>query len=378
MTKPAMYVLGVLTVVGAHVVGSILFSEIIFRDRVFACNPTLVSAVVAALNLGKKVAFATNDFPDKCIAAGVIQGWNASRDIVAIGSSRTMQVGVGLFDGRTFYNASVFAAQINDYLGLVELMERYDRLPRDIVIGVDPWSLDAGNEDLRWIGFAGESRSLLLNFLFEGGIAATRWIYLSQIAADVNKQVMASLKRLGSHLGPKGMSVAWEFFVRCFCSDPFYAGLQVIDAQDKSEFLEKNPDGTISYEPTFRLSQDGIEAKAKNAVPSYVAMPHRFSPELARVFWTLVDYLAVRKVKVTIWEAPYQVVAYDILSNSSGGAIVADVDRELRRGASARDVRVVGSYNPRDVGCMGDDFIDFLHPAPGCVARAFASWRGKW
>jgi hypothetical protein len=352
----------------------ILLSEFIYRDRFFACDASLSRVAAAAIDSGKKVVFRTNDFPDKCVVVAVVSRWASARDIVAIGSSRTMQLRAELFPGRSFYNASVFAARINEYFAVVHLLESHGKLPRQLVLGVDAWSLDAHDADDRWVGFAFEARAFI-RMLSQDSIATSSelrrslwWAYLRSWSA----QAGGILRRFGHHISPRGLASTARLVRTCWCLNPMLAGMSIVAGNDEATHIAKLPDGSVLYQLALRnrsvrdLAEEGQASSA-----AYLRSRHAVSPELLLRLWLLVDHLRARGVEVTFWAAPYHPSVYRSMIGSANGRFIAEVEIALRRGAAERGMRVVGSYDPSKVPCLDAEFIDWIHPKDICLARAF-------
>src|SRR5690348_14056632 len=77
-------------------ISSIALTEMIFRDRVLLCDRVFAERIAHALIRGLKATFATGDFPDKCLVVETIRRMPRA-DVVAIGSSRTMQIDSSMF-----------------------------------------------------------------------------------------------------------------------------------------------------------------------------------------------------------------------------------------------------------------------------------------
>lgn len=367
MAKPSRYCALTLITIGTFVLSAIAFSEFVLRDRFFSCDNGFAHPVATALIEGKSVAFATNDFPDKCIVAAVIGAMPTSPDTVAIGSSRTMQLGSELFEG-SFYNASVFAARLYDYLGLVQLMETHQRLPKRLIIGVDLWAIDQRDDDPRWGGMALEAGAFIAGAASTGKRVGPNLVALGRLFLSY---VTAALRRLGGHIGVGELRRTLAFVGSCYCLNPFAAGMEVLD-QPTSDSLVKRSDGFIIYERKIRdRNRDALNIDGLASATAYVSTPHALSSHYLDQLWQLTRYLQTRGVEPIIWLAPFGPTEYRLMVAAPNGQIVRDAERELRRSASTRQIRVVGSYNPANIPCQQDEFIDWQHPDKRCVARAF-------
>jgi hypothetical protein len=69
------------------------------------------------------------------------------RDVVAVGSSRVLQLRAEMFPRASFYNAGYTADSVKDLRTVLSLIPD-DRLPRTLLVGLDPWMFNARYDDL--------------------------------------------------------------------------------------------------------------------------------------------------------------------------------------------------------------------------------------
>jgi len=355
------YNLGVVGVVFLFCVSAIVIAEGVFRDRFFSCNRNWATDIAYTLASGSFILFLANDFHDKCVVAAMIDTWSTAPEVVAIGSSRTMQLRANLFPQSSFYNASVFAARLPDYMGLVELMDEHGKLPKTLIIGLDAWSLDGDDSDPRWGGFFWDSTRFLLS---KTGDYAAATIYAVRYAE-------AALKRIGGHFGIGENRIAVKRIVECGCMSPFEKF--EISQSAVGGYLTKAPDGSITYQPALRTRTDQtLAASGQASAAAYLKEKHSLSPVLAHRLWRLVDYLSSRGTQPIFWLAAYSPLEYAMIISRDHGTFIPATEVEIRSGARQRGLHVIGSYDPAVDGCKIGEFVDWQHPAPDCIGKAFS------
>src|SRR5437762_2695186 len=94
---------------------------------------------VAGLLLDGRDVGGLSNFDDRRLQQLMAAGLSGRREVVALGSSRVMQIRAELFPGARFYNAAVSGATLEDDVALYGLMTASGRAPARIVLGLDPW-----------------------------------------------------------------------------------------------------------------------------------------------------------------------------------------------------------------------------------------------
>ena len=78
------------------------------------------------------------------------------KDVIVLGSSRSMQIGKQLFDGFDFFNNAVSGGSLEDHLAIYAMYRQHDLLPGTVILGLDPWIFNANNGQTRWHSIAPE------------------------------------------------------------------------------------------------------------------------------------------------------------------------------------------------------------------------------
>ena len=115
-----------------------------------------LSKAAKALTSGKMIAGLQN-VDDRLFQELIIKNLQVRNDIIAIGSSTTMQLRKAVVskDKMNFFNHSLNGASLEDYIAIVgayELIHGY--LPSTVILGVDPWVFNKNNGQGRWGGLA--------------------------------------------------------------------------------------------------------------------------------------------------------------------------------------------------------------------------------
>jgi len=117
-------------------------------------NSNYLSKAAKALTSGKMIAGLQN-IDDRLFQDLIIKNLQVRNEIIAIGSSTTMQLRKGFVaeDKNNFFNHSVNGASLEDYIAIVGAYESlHGYLPSTIILGVDPWVFNKNSGQGRWVG----------------------------------------------------------------------------------------------------------------------------------------------------------------------------------------------------------------------------------
>lgn len=267
-----------------------------------------------------------------------------ARQVLVLGSSRAMPLAGDSFPGKTFFNASVSSAALEDYLALDQLYQENRMEPSLLVLGLDPWILDGTLRN--------PSRSLepeLDRALAKLGVSASRPKagrprppnrYLELLSPGYFQVSLAAWWRGGPRRGEVG-------------------GPPVGSADQRRTIF---PDGSSEWSPAV-LSRTVEEVRALAArfgrqPPGYLRSTSP-DPRLKRVLAAFLDALHAKGVSVIFFLAPYHPIAYrEILAVSP---MIQESELYLRELAASRGIDVVGSYDPGRCAVAEDEFVDFHH-----------------
>ena len=114
-----------------------------------------LSKAAKALTSGKMIAGLQN-IDDRLFQDLIIRNLQVRNDVIAIGSSTTMQLRKGVVskDRINFFNHSVNVASLEEYIAIVGAYEYiHGYLPSTVILGVDPWVFNKNNgQGGRWKG----------------------------------------------------------------------------------------------------------------------------------------------------------------------------------------------------------------------------------
>lgn len=304
---------------------------------------------------GRDISISAN-LEDRILKRYYIAGLTEKKETLVFGSSRSMEIGRELFGGVSLFNNSVFNSSMEDFLAIYGSYRRRELIPRRIVLGLDPWLLNARNNLRRWKCWGDE---------YEG--------MLRQLAPAGNAEARGNLR-------VKLRDLPLENYFTLATPSYFQASLEMLLQQLTGETQSKEAgmrsDGVWIYPEEFssagieevrRRAEEYLERKPLSSLGGFTALSDPLKSRFAR--W--VDLLFKDNVEVIFFLPPYHPLVYQTMMKSTEYKIIAEVENYFRHLAEAKGIRVVGSYDPVRCGLGEADFYDEAHAKFEAVQRLF-------
>ncbi len=327
---------------------------------------------------GRNVIIHKAGVDDRLLQKSLALHLEEAPDCVVFGSSRSMQItaaAVGTEHSRSFLNASVSSASLEDHVALDHILrKRHAQRPRLVIVGADPWIFTRNHLHRRWKSVQADFTSGVNKLRLSDGTRkyfggemhkATFFIKKRDLAAGVSRitnlfsptYLQASLRQLhggsdslyvlSDHVGPTEKMI-WEA-----------SGSRLYPAGTGGDSREVESLARRRAEITRSFSGDGQDA---------------LDPDYQQMFEALVDQFQQDGSAVVLWLAPYHPLTVkkmrpDVVATlEKTEAYLQDVSRQ-------RGLTVIGSYHPERCSFGRQDFYDGIHPKREAVARRFnRSW----
>lgn len=260
-------------------------------------------------------------------------------ECIAVGSSKSMMIESNMVRCKgKFFNHSVSDASLEDYIAIVGIYAKHNRLPKRIILGIDPWIFNENTGRGDWIVLKNEYTFMLSK------IAGTEDIknknkknnYLQLINFD---NTIYNIE----HLNQKS-SIA-------------------VITNDNIDSSVKRADGSIAYPYKIRFQSD-VETQ-KNASMYITGKVYNLEDfkELhnKKLFENFIKYLKRHNIEVEFFLPPYHPIVYDYLSTNPSYHNVLITEKYLTDFAVVHKIKVYGSYNPHKYGFTSNDFTDGMH-----------------
>ncbi len=279
-------------------------------------------------------------------------------EVLMLGSSRVMSIDASMFPGTRFYNAGVSTATLPDLLAMGRLFVDRPRPPRLIVIGVDPWLLEAKPRNSRWQTLAPEYEAMLGLLGLKDRLEAPRRGLESILTLISIAYLERSWESLGGDFGK-----LWDG-----------RDMQAVAADhwDRRASVRR-ADGSIGYGAEFReRSRREVRSAAMEQAAKHITAVLRADPLAApsiEAFERYLRWLRSRGVRVVLLLAPFYPDYYAYLSARDQSRSLERITDTMRGLSQHTGATVVGSFDPGVAGCTAGEFWDGMHARPACLRR---------
>lgn len=295
-------------------------------------------------------------YDDRRIATYLLQHRTDKPNVLVLGSSRTLNMGAYLFPKSHVVNGSMLASTLREVLAAYQIVHSRALHPDTVVVGIDPWMVNADAFDERWTAIKPQFDSALTVL----GIAS----WPGDTKADASQSRLNALFSL-------------DYFQQSIRSvgDTSAGPKWVTSDRAENVGFTRTPDGSYTYSLHERTKPP---SEIVERATRYTAGKVYLLNENARVDSTHVQAIdalmqLIRRdgSQPILYLPPYHPVVYAALSGDSRYSIVLDAERILREHAKKLDVPVVGSYNPSVLGLASDDFYDGHHLKESGLVKVF-------
>ena len=303
-------------------------------------------------------------FDTRKLNEAIIAGMD-KKDVLAFGSSRILTLTHDMVGSDNFFNLGVVAADYRDLFGTFYRLIESDKLPKTLILAVDPWFLTQEFEDRRADTEAFNGFEELL-----GGKTAS-----TQKAPLLDSRYFALLS-------PSYFQASVKYYQNKKSGAFVENATEVIDYDKRFECdtIVKMPDGSIIYNTAFRqqsIAELDFSIATHANTPSVIAGgEYDASVKLEGYFKAMLEYAAEHDVEVVIFLPPYhQDVWARIASDPDEYHSIFEVEKFLRDVAAEYNLRIYGSYNPQGFELDRYDFYDGVHLKPQAMDKLFTQYR---
>ncbi|MGI9478987.1 MAG: hypothetical protein ACR2PI_19955 [Hyphomicrobiaceae bacterium] len=285
-----------------------------------------------------------------------IKRFKKAPEVVVLGASHWQEAHVELLPQMDFYNAHVHRDYYEDMPAVVEMFVRHDKLPRKMIIAIR-------------------------DRLFTPVADRTDFLWLPGIP-----YYQAMAKRLGiePHAYWETMPVQrWreQMSVRMLYSN----ALRWYKAPVKPHETSQNyfdtldvllPGGSIHWsgEHARFFTPERSERLAKEFAAQNFASPPKIDPKGIATLDRLFAYLKDKNVDVSLVHPPFNPIYYDRVKNGAYRKGLARIEKITQDFGKKYGFKVFGSFNPVDVGCTAEMYIDAEHSNPECLGKIFQQY----
>jgi hypothetical protein len=281
-------------------------------------------------------------------------------DCAIIGSSRIQQISsnrqnkslVGTCSDMK--NLSVPGATLEDYLAMSNvILKNTEFMPRTIVFGIDPWSFNFGR-DKRWVRYEQDYLEMK-STLFKRHPS-------THLNNNSNKDLLINL--FNFQYLKRSLSVLFK-------TDILIVPAPEFNHSKGLDFDVMLKDGSRIFNGLYiNKTKNSINTVSENDAHSkYKIIANSFSQDEAiKIFKKLVRHLKISKINIVFVLTPYHHSVWNYPSQSIVRSIEL-IEKKVHEIAEQYKARVIGSYNPINIGCLENEFYDSIHPMDTCLIK---------
>lgn len=282
------------------------------------------------------------NYDERLLEKYLINNSNFCPDVLVIGSSRVMLINSSDFKKQTFLNNAVSGASIEDLLAIYQMYEQKKCLPKKIIIGLDPWTLNVNNDQTRWSTLNHEYY-ILYNKL-------------------TNNNIVAKDEHVGSEflqlVSPSYFKGSFEK-LRLVTSKPIATTTKI------NNTFTKLVDGSITYDLKYRsATPDEVEKRALEFISGDIYSIEKFdklSPEIKFLLEKFIEHLRSKHIEISLFLAPYHPKVYSFIAKSDKYSKVIESESYYRNLGLKYGIKVIGSFNPKKLNMDNSYFYDGMH-----------------
>ena len=284
-----------------------------------------------------------------------IKSLKRTPELVVMGASHWQEGHATIAPSVDFYNAHVHRDYYEDIVGVVGVMHEAGRLPETLVITIrDNQFLPVSERtDFLWTpGLAAYRRmarrlGLPYHLAYTNGLTPQlrQELSLPLLAANVERDLASPVKP-----GPRPTMAPAE-------AHPTLSTL----LPDGSILWSEIQNQSYTQDRTRRLSLEFAAEKRNQQLT--------VDPLGLRSVDRVLAFLVERGVKVYLAHPPYNPTYWAAVQGSPYIASLQNIQRITQDLAAKHGLKVVGSFNPHDLGCVDEMYIDAEHSGPECLKR---------
>lgn len=317
-------------------------------------------SVSEAILRGEKPYFYSENADERGVKQHLIEGMPKKIECVTIGPSLSLCINSEMVGTDSYYNLSFSELTFADLMAEFAMLEVNNIEVDRVVLSVDTYLFDDGFADRlqkpEWEPYTNYMKKRL-----DGED-------VSDESLEYDPGYVENINRFYDHVG-QALSLTY-FQASCDLIKQNKHIIQksrcgIIDDSTKDNAYF-NPDASWVYSKGYR--QKGIEYVIDEAksfdIRTQFAYNNHISDEKVRYFDKLIEYLLAKGVEVEFFICPLCPSLWDRLDIGKDDCkfyILNDVENHIRDLSEKYNIKMVGSYNPYEVGVEDDDFWDCRH-----------------
>jgi hypothetical protein len=332
-------------------IASIWFGNQAYAPEMYGTDGMVPAAEAHAKNLNYAV-FDLN-LNIRALREEQLKRMTKTPDVIILGASHWQEAHKDLLKGQDFFNAHIHRDYWEDPLGMVELLVRYNRLPKKLIISIR-------DNQFKPV----ETRK---DFLWEPGIPAYR-----AMADRLGLEKESYLKTLPYNRGRALISLPMLFEnITRWTKATERPGPSVAKNLETLDTLL--PDGSIVWSAKHMdvFTKERTLAESNAFAMKRKDDPPQIDPDGVEAFETLLQFLKAKGVSVYLVNPPFNPLFYDQVQGTPYAEGLQRMEALVQRIATDHQLPLFGGFNPHKLGCTADMFIDAEHSNQHCLQKVF-------
>lgn len=332
-------------------VGGIWFGNQAYAPEMYATGGMAPAAEAHAKNLNYAV-FDLN-LNIRALREEQLMRMTKTPDVILLGASHWQEAPKELVKGQDMFNAHIHRDYWEDPLGMVELLVKYNRLPKKLIISIRDKQFTP--VDMR------------KDFLWEPGIPAYR-----AMAERLGLVPESYIKTLPYDRGRAMISLPmlFENFTR------WHSATERPGPSTSQHFATLDtllPDGSIVWSDKHMkiFTKQRTIKEANTFAQKSIDNPPQIDPQGVEAFRALLTFLKQQNVQVFLVNPPFNPEFYDQVQGTAYAEGLHRIELLTQKFATDFNLRTFGGFNPHKIGCTSDMFIDAEHSNLHCLEKVF-------
>lgn len=271
-----------------------------------------------------------------------IQFEKINPNVIVLGSSRTMQIGEHIYNDKVL-NLSVSGGSIEDHIAIAYMATKRFNL-KTLIISADPWLFNSKS---------GQTRYKLLNDEYSAA--------LSDFNFATDKKTYSTTGILLKKNRHTSLELLFYKIYDSVNSDNILAFNDLPEIRDKIR-----PDGSRVYNSEYTNKNEEHIRDGFKSILDYAMSNYQYSKDSEVMFGKFLDMYS-KKYEFVLVLSPYHPYLYEEMRLQK--PIFLQIEKNFRDFAKLHNVKIIGSYNPKIVGCTSVDFYDGMHPKDTCMKK---------
>jgi hypothetical protein len=286
-----------------------------------------------------------SNYDERLVQEELIKNLGHNLDVVVIGSSRAMIINNEYFPEKKMMNNSVSGASLEDLIAIYQIYKISEKLPKKMVIGIDPWTFQVDKNRTRW-----ESISKYYN-LFHGQKEENKTFAYDQLFSLSYFQ--NSLKNIPDYISGNNQPLSTN--------------------QKKNKTRTILNDGSIVYgEKRRNVSVNAVDKSAQLWKSTGMIERYQYYNSLQpkwEEFEKLILDMRKNGINIELVLTPFYPTVYKEMIHNF--PIINSIETKIKIFSRKNNLKFYGSFNPAKYGLNNDAFYDETHVKEFAMKKLF-------